>query len=83
MQDELDFKRLIKEGTLEVLQSKEGKGAVQEGTIAALQSEVGKDAITDIFVDTFHDVVVPVIERLHEEHEKRILVVEQKLGINN
>ncbi len=52
-QEEQNFKRLIKEGTLEVLISTEGKNAIKEGALEALRSEEGQDILTDNFVKGF------------------------------
>lgn len=78
-QDEKDFKRLIKESTLEVLTSSEGKNAIKEGTLQALKSEEGKDILTDNFVDGFNQVVLPELE----EHHNKIKKIERKLGIQS
>ncbi len=81
--DKQELKDLIKEGTIDALQSDQGRRVIKEGTIEALRSDEGKEAMLDVFVDAFHDVVVPVIEHLHSDHERRIQKIEDKLGVTN
>lgn len=74
-QDEQEFKRVIKEGVLEVLESNDGqeaivkamtsdkgKDAIKVGTLAALKSEEGEDIIMNYLVDYFHDVLEPGLD---------------------
>ncbi|EKE03315.1 MAG: hypothetical protein ACD_20C00217G0002 [uncultured bacterium] len=90
-QDLEEIKQVVKEGTLEVLKSDEGRQVIKEGALEALRSEDGKNAIVealktpeakdifmDYFVEGFHDVVVPVIEK----YDERITRLEQKIGVN-
>ncbi|HBQ51125.1 hypothetical protein A3B42_01280 [Candidatus Daviesbacteria bacterium RIFCSPLOWO2_01_FULL_38_10] len=74
--DQQVFKKLIKEGTLEVLNSREGQEAIKKGSLAALKSAEGKDLMLDSFVEGFHEVVVPVFE----DYGDRIKNLERKMG---
>lgn len=91
-QEEKDFKRLIKEGTLEALNSTDGqeavvsamrstggKNAIKEGTLEALRSEEGQDILTDNFVNGFNEVVLPALE----DHHNRIKKVERTLEMQS
>ncbi len=97
--DQQEFKSLIKEGTLEALESKEGQNAVagalrseagqdaiaealrtdkaKDAIAEALTTEKAKDAILDVFVEAFHEVVVPVFE----DQNKKIERLERKVGL--
>lgn len=77
-----ESRQVIKEGTLEALNSDQGKHVIKESALDALRSDEGKNIVLDVFVEAFHDVVVPVIEKLHEDHEKRIIILEEKAGVN-
>lgn len=72
-----EFLNLIEKGTLRALNSDEGKKAI----LKVLGSKESKDIFLEVFVEAFHDVVVPTIENLHENHEKRIqkLEIERKI----
>jgi len=77
--DRREFKELIKEGTLEVLTSSEGRKAIKEGSLDALRSEEGKDLLLENFVEAFHDVVVPVFEQQVKRFEK----IEEKVFLKD
>jgi hypothetical protein len=79
-QEEQDFKRLIKEGTIEVLVSTEGKKAIKEASLEALRSDEGQDAIAkaletpkakealaESFADNFREVVIPALEDMSND----------------
>lgn len=70
--DKKEFKVLIKEGTIEALKSSEGQDAIAE----ALITEKAKDVILDVFVEAFHEVVVPAFEN----QNKRIQRLEKTMG---
>lgn len=74
-QDQQEFKKLIKEGTLEVLESKFGQEAIKKGALEALRSKEGNMAIVEalgsvegqeVLIDShaeyFHDVIAPEFE---------------------
>lgn len=73
-----EFKELVKGGSLEALKSNDGQKAI----VNAMNSRSAKDVFLDVFVDAFHDVVIPVIENLHADHEKRIQELEAKRKIH-
>lgn len=88
--DQQEFKKLIKEGTLEALSSKNGQDAVvlalkskgaqeaiKKGSLAALKSEEGKEILIDNFVEGFHEAVVPILS----DHGTRIKRIERKMGV--
>lgn len=72
-QDQQDLKNLVKEGTLDALQSPQGRNAISE----ALTTEKARDAVLDVFVEAFHEVVVPVFE----DQNKRIKRLEKTMGV--
>ncbi len=71
-----------KQAVVNALASEQGKQAIKQGTISALKSKEGREAVEDIFLDSFHEVVVPAIETLHKDHEKRILKLEAERKIH-
>ena len=88
--EQQELKKLVKEGTVEALgseggqkaiidamHSQEGQEAIQRGTVSALKSENGKDVILDVFVEAFHEVVVPAFE----DQNKRIRRLEKTMGV--
>jgi hypothetical protein len=92
-QDEQTFKKLIKEGTLEVLTSKEGRDAVKEGTLEVLTSREGKDAIKegtlealrseeghDIFTENFAEAMNDTLSETFDDYTRRIQQLESKIG---
>lgn len=70
--DKKEFKVLIKEGTIEALKSSEGQDAIA----GALITEKAKDVILDVFVEAFHEVVVPAFEN----QNKKIQRLEKTMG---
>ncbi len=86
--EQQEFKKLIKDGTVEALRSEdgqkaiisaihsqEGQEAIQRGAVSALKSENGKDAMLDVFVEAFHEVVVPAFE----DRDEKIKNLESKV----
>ncbi|MBI2018080.1 hypothetical protein HYS96_00050 [Candidatus Daviesbacteria bacterium] len=75
--DQQEFKKIIKESTLEVLNSREGQEAIKKGSLAALKSEEGKEILMDNFIEGFNEVIVPVFE----DYGDRIKKMERKMGV--
>lgn len=71
-QEEQDFIRLIKDGTLDALRSKEGKEAV----INILNSEEGQDVLVKSFVEGYGEVVEPALEDI--SHDIKTMRIELK-----
>lgn len=80
------LKKLVKEGAIDALKSSEGQGAIvnalksDEGKDAiakALSTEKAKDVILDVFIEAFHEVVVPVFE----EQNIKIKRLEKVVGV--
>lgn len=65
-----EFIELVKRGTLEALKSNEGKQAV----VSILKTNEAKEVFIDNFVESFHEVIVPVLE----QQDKRIKKLEER-----
>lgn len=74
-QEKQELKVLIKEGTLNALESNQGQSAI----IGALQSSEGKKVMLEVFSEAFHDVVVPIF--IFEEQKTKIERLEERLGV--
>lgn len=83
--DQQEFKKLIKEGTLEVLGSDEGRKTIKDGTLEAFKSEEGREVIKeesvralkseegrDILTESFADGFHEVIVPVLEDMSKDI-----------
>lgn len=71
--DKRELKTLVKESTVEALRSSEGQDAIA----GALTTEKAKDAILGVFVEAFHEVVVPVFE----DQNRKIRKIAKAVGV--
>lgn len=92
-----EFKKLVKDSTIEAIASESGKSVIKEAAIEALQSEQGQKAMIKVllsseakeifsenFADAFHEVVVPVFEdrdKASNDFKKRLESLEEKAGV--
>jgi hypothetical protein len=75
-----ELKQLVREGTIDALESSAGQLAI----VKALRTTDAQEIFAEQFAEAFHEVVVPVFEERDEklgDHETRILDLEQQTRI--
>ncbi len=85
-EDLKQIKEVVKEGTLEVLESHSGQMAIvgalktsegRQAIVDALKTKEAKEVITGYFTESFQDVVMPTLE----DHDKKITELREKVRV--
>lgn len=62
-----EFLKLIKQGSLEAIKSKEGQDAIRKAALEALKSKEADEILFDYFLRAFREVVLPGLDNLQED----------------